>query len=121
MATDAIIELPKFNTGQYEGFEFQMSQGDANLTLLISELPTIRIIFSRIRWHEFTALPNCSREMIQTAYFRLVEIIDSVSLKSFIANDRSAAKAYRELHHYRIFLDESGCHELFAQAARLAT
>ena len=121
MATKTIIELPKFDTGQYEEFEFQMSLGDASLTLLISEIPAVRMKFSRVRWHEFTALPNCSVEMIQTAYFRLVEITDSDSLKSFVKSDRSTAKAYRELHHYRIFLDESGCHEVFAEAAHPET
>jgi len=119
MPTKTVIELPEFDTGQYEGFEFQMSQGDARLALLFSELPVVRMKFSRIRWHEFTALPNCSVEMIQTAYFRLVEIIDSVALRSFVVSDRSLQKAYRELHHYRIFLDETGCHEIFAETARL--
>ncbi len=121
MATKTIIELPKFDTGQYEGFEFQMSLGDASLTLVFSEFPAVRMKFSRVRWHEFTALPNCSVDMVQTAYFRLVEIINSDSLVSFVANDRSTAKAYRELHHYRMFLDESGCHEVFAEAARPET
>jgi hypothetical protein len=59
--------------------------------------------------------------MIKTAYFRLVEITDSVPLRSFIAGDGSARRAYNELHHYRIFLDESGCHEVFAEAALLET
>ncbi len=30
--------------------------------------------------------------------------------------DGAASKAYTQLHHFRIFLDEHGCHELFAQA-----
>lgn len=121
MPTKTVIELPEFDTGQYEGFEFRMSHGDAKLTLLVSELPTINMEFSRIRWHQFTALPNCSVEMIQTAYFRLVEITDSVALKLFIGGDRSTLRAYNELHHYRIFLDDSGCHEIFAEVARLET
>jgi hypothetical protein len=117
MTTELIIELPKFDTGLYEGCEFIMSGGDARLTLVFSELPAFRISFSRARWHQFTALPNCSVEMIEGAYFRLVELRDSRALTAFIASDQPPRKAYRELHHYRIFLDETGCHELFAQSA----
>lgn len=118
MKTELIIELPKFDTGQYEDCEFTMSRGDATLTLHFSELPAFGINFSRIRWHRFTALPNCTAEMTEGAYFRLVEVQDSTALTAFIREDRAIAKAYRELHHYRIFLDETGCHELFAQSAR---
>ncbi|MBR0752251.1 hypothetical protein JQ604_08645 [Bradyrhizobium jicamae] len=117
MTTDLIVELPAFDTGQYEGCEFIMSGGDARLKLFFSELPEVRINFSRARWHQFTALPNCSIEMIQGAYFRLVELRDSRTLAAFIKADRYPRRAYRELHHYRIFLDETGCHELFAQSA----
>lgn len=37
-------------------------------------------------------------------------------LLAFVAADTASAKAYSELHHYRIFLDETGCHEVFAQS-----
>lgn len=121
MTTELIIELPEFDTGQYEGCEFIMSGGDARLTLLLSELPAFGISFSRARWHQFTALPNCSAEMVESAYFRLVELKDSRALAAFIEGDRATAKVYRELHHYRIFLDETGCHELFAQSAHRLT
>jgi hypothetical protein len=117
MTTKLIIELPKFDTGQYEDCEFAMSGGDASLTVLLSELPAFKISFSRVRWHQFTALPNCSPEIIKSAYFQLVELRGSSALAAFIEGDRVTAKAYRELHHYRIFLDETGCHELFAQSA----
>ena len=118
MTTELIIELPEFDTGQYEGCEFIMSGGDARLTLLLSGLPAFGIRFSRARWHQFTALPNCSVEMIKGAYFQLVEVSDSRPLTAFIKGDQAPAKAYQELHHYRIFLDETGCHELFAQSAQ---
>jgi hypothetical protein len=121
MTTELIIELPEFDTGQYEGCEFIMSGGDARLTLFLSELPAFGISFSRARWHQFTALPNCSAEMVESAYFRLVELKDSRALAAFIEGDQAAGKAYRELHHYRIFLDETGCHELFAQSAHRLT
>jgi hypothetical protein len=121
MTTKPIIELPEFDTGQYEDCEFIMSGGDARLTVLLSGLSAFKIGFSRVRWHQFTALPNCSAEMIEGAYFRLVELRNSSALAEFIGGDTATAKAYRELHHYRIFLEETGCHELFAQSAhRLA-
>src|SRR5262245_7322592 len=94
-----------------------MSGGDARLTIRFSELPPFEIDFPRARWHQFTALPNCDTETIAGAYFRLVEVMDSRALSSFVAGDRAPKKAYSELHHYRIFLDETGCHEVFAEFA----
>jgi hypothetical protein len=117
LTTELIIELPKFDTGLYEDCEFVMAGGDAKLTLRFSELPPFGIGFSRARWHQFTALPNCSVEMIESAYFQLVELKLSNALAAFLEGDKAVRKAYRELHHYRIFLDETGCHELFAQSA----
>jgi hypothetical protein len=120
MTTELIIDLPKFDTGQYEDCEFIMFGGDAKLTLRFSELPAFGIKFSRTRWHQFTALPNCSVEMVKSAYFRLVELKYSSALAAFIDGDRlnrDRMRAYKELHHYRIFLDETGCHEVFAESA----
>jgi hypothetical protein len=111
-----VLTLPEFDTGRYEDCDFLMSGGDAYLTIRVEAMPQTRIQFSRVRWHEFTALYNCSPEQIKSAYFALVEIVDSPSLAAYIAADKASAKAYSELHHYRIFLDETGCHELFAQS-----
>jgi hypothetical protein len=110
------LELPSFDTGQYVGCEFLMSGGDASLTIQIAELPSIEIRFYRARWHQFTALYNCSLEMIRDAYFKLIEMIGSENLSSYLDNDRAPMKAYKELHHYRILLDETGCHEIFAES-----
>jgi hypothetical protein len=41
---------------------------------------------------------------------------DSERLAKYVMADGAASKAYTQLHHFRIFLDEHGCHELFAQA-----
>jgi hypothetical protein len=114
---EQIAELPKFDTGQYEGCEFSIPGGDAKLTIRFAELPPFEINFYRTRWHQFTALPNCDAELVKSAYFRLVEVMESCALSSFIDGDRAPRKAYKELHHYRIFLDETGCHELFAESA----
>ena len=114
-----MIELPEFDTGQYEGCDFLMSGGNATLTLHISELPQFVIHFSRVRWHEFTALYNCSPEQMKDSYFRLHEIVASERLRGFLVDDSASLKAYKELHHYRIFLGETGCHEVFAESARV--
>ncbi len=114
-----MIELPEFDTGEYEGSEFYMTDGDARLTINITDRKPFVIAFSRIRWHEFTALYNCTADKISDAYFRLHEVVPSPRLKTFLASDTAACKAYRELHHYRIFLDETGCHEIFAESARV--
>jgi hypothetical protein len=66
-------------------------------------------------------LPNCDAELITSAYFRLVEVTESCALSSFVEGDRAPRKAYTELHHYRIFLDETGCHELFAESVSTGT
>jgi hypothetical protein len=116
VAIQTIFKFPSFDTGRYEGCEFLMSGGDALLTVNVDELPVIKIAFQRVRWHEFTALYNCSSQQVQSAYFAVAEVLDSPSLAKYMANDKAPAKAYRELHHFRVFLDETGCHEVYAQA-----
>ena len=113
-----MIELPEFDTGQYQGFEFLMSDADAILTVNVHGLAPFKIQFRRVRWHEFTAIYNCTASQIENSYFRLHEVNPSTRLRAFLAADSASAKAYKELHHYRIVLDESGCHELFAESAR---
>ena len=114
-----VSELPPFDTGQFEGAEFHMVGGDARLIVHVAKEPDVVVTFKRVRWHEFTALYNCSPEQVSTSYFKLTEVQSSGSLAAYVASDRASAKAYSELHHYRIFLDEHGCHELFAQSAAL--
>lgn len=121
MKFEQVAELPKFDTGQYEGCEFSISGGDAKLTIRFAELHPFEIKFYRTRWHQFTALPNCDAELVKSAYFRLVEVIESRALSSFIDDDRAPRRAYKQLHHYRIFLDETGCHEFFAESASVRT
>jgi len=118
---EQVAELPSFDTGQYEGCEFVMSDGDARLTIRFTDLPPFEISFYRLRWHQFTALPNCDADLVKSAYFRLVEAIESPTLLSFIDSDRAPRRAYKGLHHYRIFLDETGCHEFFAESASAGT
>jgi hypothetical protein len=110
-----VFDLPPFDTGRYEDSEFLMSGGNALLTIRVAGMPPIKISFARVRWHEFTALYNCSREQIEGAYFKVAEIPHSRSLARYIANDSAGNRAYQELHHYRIFIDETGCHELYAE------
>jgi hypothetical protein len=110
-----VFDFPPFDTGRYEDSEFLMSEGNALLTVRVAGLPPIKISFDRVRWHEFTALYNCSPEQLEGAYFKVAEIPGSRSLATYMANDSASQKAYKELHHYRIFLDETGCHELYAE------
>jgi hypothetical protein len=112
-----IIELPEFDTGQYEGCELHMVGGNASLMLHVAELPDFEIRFARVRWHRYTQMYSCEASWVAEAYFRLIEVQPSELLDSFIKSDRSLQKAYKELHHFRIFLDETGCHEFFAEAA----
>jgi hypothetical protein len=117
MRLSTVIELPAFDTGQYDGSDFRMLDGGATLTVKLLETANFSIQFKKVRWHQFTALPNCTPEMIHDAYFRLVEYPDSPAVAKFIREDQMGAIAYAHLSHYRIFLDEIGCHELYAQSA----
>jgi len=114
-----IIELPDFETGHYEGCEFNMAKGDALLVLHLSDLPDFRIQFRNVRWHRYTQLYSCDVSMIKDAYFRVIEVSSTELLESFLESDRSdpSQRAYKELHHFRIFLDETGCHEVLAESA----
>jgi hypothetical protein len=117
--TIIVAEFPPFDTDQFEGAEFHMFRGDAQLVVHVAEEPDVVVTFRRVRWHEFTALYNCSPEQISSSYFKLAEVESSRPLAKYVASDRASTKAYSELHHYRIFLDEHGCHEVFAQSAAL--
>ncbi len=116
MNCKTILDLPEFDAGMFDGSEFLMKNGGALLTIHIDKIPEIRIQFSRARWHQFTALYNCESEVIENAYFKVVEIENSTCLKAYILKDSALVKAYKELHHYQIFLDEEGCHEVFAES-----
>jgi hypothetical protein len=116
-----VAEFPPFDTGQFENAEFHMSEGDAQLVVHVAGADDVIVTFGRIRWHEFTAMYNCSSEQVQGSYFKLTEVVASPVLASYIAADRASTKANKELHHYRVFLDEHGCHEVFSQSANLST
>ena len=117
MTATVVLELPPFDTGQYESCEFVMSGGGATLTVRIAQLAPLSVRFSKVRWHQFTALYNCTPEMVNDSYFRLVEYRNSLAIASFIAHDSAGKKVYSTLSHFRIFLDETGCHEVFAESA----
>ncbi len=116
----AILELPKFDTGQYEGCDFHMSAGDANLVIKIAEIGVFSIFFQRVRWHRFTQLLSCDLAWINGAYFRLVEIPPGDLIASLMApylRDKAAPRPFIALRHFMIFLDETGCHEVVAESA----
>ena len=116
MPASTVFHLPPFDTGQYEDCVFSMSNGGATLTLLVADLPAVSFRFNKVRWHQFTALYNCTPEMVSDAYFRLVEYRESPAIVTFMEQDGAGAMAYAKLSHYRIFLDEAGCHEVFAES-----
>ena len=117
MTVSVIAELPAFDTGQYEDCEFILSGNIATLKIKVAGLTPIHFRFARVRWHQFTAVYNCTPEMARDAYFRLVEYTSSTAVAQFVQRDQASRKAYKRLGHYRIFLDETGCHEVFAESA----
>jgi hypothetical protein len=112
------IRLPDFDTGQYVGSKFVMDGGDAELLVRIAEVGDVHLVFRRARWHQFTSLYSCDPETIRTAYFQVVEVDNSQRVRAILHAD-GARKAYRELHHYKIFLDETGCHEVVSESVSL--
>ena len=113
---ETVVELGDFDTGLYSGCEFNHSDGGGWLTIHVDEIGNKTIKFDVIRFFQFTALPNCTPDMI-SAYFELVDLGETKELKSFIASDQSSTKSFDDLKHYRIFLDETGCYDIFAQHA----
>jgi len=119
-STRVVLELPKFDTGQFEDCAFHMDGGDATLVIRIAEIGDFSISFHRVRWHRFTQLLSCDTSWIHQAYLRLIEVrpgelIDSL-LKPY-TGAKAAPRPFRELHHFMIFLDEVGCHEVVAESA----
>ncbi|MYM73821.1 hypothetical protein GTP56_16645 [Duganella sp. FT134W] len=112
-----IFELPEFDTGQYEGSELHMVDGNAALVLHVAELPLLEMRFTNVRWHRYTQLYCCETSWIAHAYFKLIEVSPLEELARFLQSDRSTRRAYKQLHHFRIFLDETGCYEFFAETA----
>jgi hypothetical protein len=48
----------------------------------------------------------------------LAVVPHSAELRAHLQADQATVKPYDHLQHYRIFLDETGCHEFLAQEAR---
>ncbi len=116
MPIAAVQELPAFDTGEFAGDTFSLAGGGAELAVHIDGAEDVVLSFTRLRWHEFTALYNCTPEQVETAYFKLIEIEASQHMAAYVASARASARAYSQLRHFRIFLDEHGCHELFAES-----
>lgn len=114
-----IFLLPAFDTGQFAGQRFVAEGSEAKLTIHIIEVGDIAIVFKRVRWFEFTPLFSVSITMVKEAYFRLVEIENSGKVAEIQKADGERAP-YKELHHYRIFLDEAGCFDVAAESASFA-
>jgi len=45
----SLIELPGFDTAEYESHELHMVEGNAHLFLKITDLPDFKIHFRRVR------------------------------------------------------------------------
>jgi hypothetical protein len=88
-----------------------MSAGNAQLLIGVAEQSNIVLKFQRVRWHEFTAVYNCSTDQIQSAYFKLMRLDDSERLAKYVMADGAAPKAYTQLHHFRISLRKRGKEE----------
>jgi hypothetical protein len=111
------IELPAFDTGEYEDCELHMSNGNAVLAVLVTGRKPFRIGFTNVRWHRFTSLYACPADWVSAYYFKVGVVAGSLDLENHLRADQASVKSYSELHHFRIFLDETGCHEFLAERA----
>ncbi|NVJ67587.1 MAG: hypothetical protein HWE16_13960 [Gammaproteobacteria bacterium] len=111
------IELGEFDTGLYSGCKFHTEGKQALLTVEVNEVGDKLIKFDEVKYHQFTALYHCDKSMIEP-YFKVVELPKSKELKQFLKRDLSGYPP-KALKHYRIFLDESGCFDIFAESATL--
>ena len=111
------IELPPFDTGEYEDCELQMAAGNAVLAVHVIGQDPIRVKFMRVRWHRFTSVYACPAEWVSGYHFKVAVVYESRELENNLRADQASVKPYKELHHFRIFLDETGCHEFLAESA----
>ncbi|MDM3870500.1 hypothetical protein QSV34_03920 [Porticoccus sp. W117] len=113
------IELGEFDTGLYSGYEFNQSEGRAWLTIHVDEVGNKTIEFEGVRYHQFTELYACSFEMVD-AYFKLVNLGQTQQLVNYLKIIESRCDSARDVTHFRIFLDESGCFDIYASSASSA-
>ncbi|GLX84528.1 hypothetical protein tloyanaT_07800 [Thalassotalea loyana] len=111
---DTVLELPEFDTGLYDGCHFLHSGVNAELNIRINEVGTRVFTFEKVRSYKFTALPNCTAQMI-SAYFKIVDCGSTKSLGEFKASNSFDNRMDSSLKHYMIFLDETGCYEVYAE------
>ena len=70
--------------------------------------------YSGVEAFKWTYLTSCSREMINSAYDKLVDCGDTEWLQE--CQEISArVDRPRELHHYRIFFDDGPCIEVIGE------
>lgn len=112
MAETTVVRwrLP-FKSQEMRGGPQVVQEPDELLLRLDYELASGAYDWMQIRFegasaHRFTPLPSCTSEQLH-AYDRLVEVLDSEWL-SGLANLSGAAR------HFRLFLDDIGCHEIAA-------
>lgn len=116
-AMKTVVRLPQFDTGQYNGATLTHN-GDAILAIDIIELGCLRLHFVRCRYIQFTALYNCSSDMVKS-YFCVDDLGESADLSRYVLGDIASKKAYKSLSHYRIFLDETGCYDIYSESVAL--
>jgi hypothetical protein len=76
-------------------------------------ISTVEIRFLGVVSYAFTGEPLCTLEHIE-AYDKVVELLDS-RWGNGLAGDRVTVKR-AALHHYRVFLDDSGAYDVLAEA-----
>lgn len=110
-----VLELPAFDTGQYNCEFFEFKGGNASLKIDVEGSSPIILRFNKTRWHQHFSLYTTPSKWADS-YFKVMEIVKSQALAKFVKNDPSPV--YKELHHYRLMTEEGG-YELFAETVAL--
>jgi hypothetical protein len=72
--------------------------------------------FQDVRAYRFRAESHCTLWHIRDVYDTLVEIEDSDWVEELRALSKRVTQRSREIHHYMIYLDSSGCYEIAARS-----
>jgi hypothetical protein len=72
--------------------------------------------FLAVRAHRHRAENHCTSWHVEGAYDTLIEIEGSEWVAELRALSMARKMGDREMHHYMIYLDSSGCYEIVAQS-----
>jgi hypothetical protein len=111
-----VILLPTMDSERFERCSFALQDRVSLLTVYLSGLPPFLIHFHQLRWHRCTPHAECVPALIQGCDMAVAEVRDSPALRHYVQKHAVPAKDAAQLHHFRIYIGQGGCHEAFARS-----